>query len=58
MNKIIIVLLSVYFLFGCISYNSTYMEARTTQERLIDVAVITIYGGIIGASVTYNLMEK
>ena len=56
--KMIIITIMVLSLFsGCVSYNPNYMESKTTQERLVDVAMITIYGSIIGASITYNLME-
>ncbi len=56
--KKLLTLFLIFILFSCVSYNPDYMESRTTGERLIDVVVISIYSGIIGASITYNLMEN
>ena len=57
MKKIVALFLILNLFCGCVTYNPNYMESKTTQERLVDVAVIIIYGSIIGASVTYILME-
>ena len=55
-KKIFLVLIVVLFM-GCVSYNPNYMESKTTGERIVDVVIITIFGGIIGASITIEAME-
>ncbi len=34
------------------------MESKTTGERIQDVVVLTIFGGIIGASIAIEVMEN
>ena len=46
--KIIIIFLILISLFGCVTYDSRYMESKTTGERLTDVVILMGFGAIGG----------
>ncbi len=56
MKKMILVLIAIFFM-GCVSYNPDYMESKTTEERIIDIAIVLGYGMIIGYSINYYIEE-
>ena len=57
MKRISVLFFILFSFFGCVSYNPNYMASRTTQERIVDVAVLVAFGVIIGASTTIEIME-
>ena len=58
MKFAMILILFLISLFSCTTYNPHYMESKTTGERIQDVVVLTIFGGIIGASIAIEVMEN
>ena len=56
--KRFIILLLIILSFSCVTYNPSYMESKTTEERIQDVLILTTIGGIIGASIAIEVMEN
>ena len=58
MLKILGLLLGLFLLLGCITYNPNYMQDRNTIERIDSTIFLIVYGGIMGASIVIEVMEN